>query len=306
VVLLTADSLDYYKGMIQEQLPQVHIGHIKVLGEGWRSTAVLVNKEWVFRFPKGEQAANDLRKELSILPRVAKRISIAIPEFVYVGEQSASGMPFVGYKKLPGDLLGESAVPDLSFEGRKRLARELASFMDELSSVPVDEAREAGVPERVLHQEYAALLEEAKQSLFPLVTEPVREYILSRFEDFVGEPTFEQYSPTLNHGDLSPDHFVVHPADGNLIGIIDFGDLFVGDPDYDYIYLLEDCGEDFTRRVMVYRQVPDVEACLFKVSFFVTFDQLAYTLEGIRRGEKAWIKEGLDCLLSEMKSEMEC
>src|SRR5699024_7198651 len=79
-----------------------------------------------------------------------------------------------------------------------------------------------------------------------------------------------------------------------LTGIIDFGDAAISDPDYDYVYLLEDCGELFTRQVMAYRGEVDLDTHIRKVSLFVTFDQVSYLLEGLRARDQDLMSEGLD------------
>lgn len=47
------------------------------------------------------------------------------------------------------------------------------------------------------------------------------------------------------HGDLSPDHILVHPASGQITGVIDFGDVGPGELDYELRYLYEDMGPGF-------------------------------------------------------------
>lgn len=73
------------KSIIQSNFTELKIINIRPLGEGWMSRTFLVNDQIVFRFPKNEEGAMDTKKEIKVLPRLKKAISLAITEFLYVG-----------------------------------------------------------------------------------------------------------------------------------------------------------------------------------------------------------------------------
>jgi aminoglycoside 2''-phosphotransferase len=263
------------------------------------SVAVLVNEEWVFRFPKTQEGAKDLEKEIRILPHLAKHVTLAIPQFAYIGKRK-NGMPFVGYRMLPGEILGEDAVPTLSEHEQELIAGQLARFIDEMSSFSVEMARELGIPEVDFRREYAETFAEVKQKVFPLMDQNMRRYISDRFAAYLGNPENFQYTPALLHADLSPDHFLIDQIERKLTGIIDFGDIMIGDPDFEYIYILEDGGVDFARRVME-RRGQDPEKHLPKAAFFVTADYLRFILEGVTSGDQQWVNEGIASIRDEMR-----
>ncbi|MFK7692699.1 phosphotransferase family protein [Paenibacillus sp. HJGM_3] len=281
--------------MVKDQFLDLTIQSVESLGEGFRNYAILVNGEWVFRFPKSQQGAEELNKEIRLLPHLHDCVKLRIPEFVYIGRQS-DGSSFVGYRKIRGEILGEDGMASLPIDVADRLALQLSDFMNTLNEFPVETAIQAGVPVRNLKDEFRLLKEAAERQAFPLLSEPLRDYITLRIGYYLEHPEYTNYKPALIHADLSPDHFLTDSAPTSLSGIIDFGDAAISDPDYDYVYLLEDCGERFTRQVMVYRGVIDVDALIEKVSFFVTFDQISYLLEAIKAGDPDWISEGLEIL----------
>ncbi len=65
--------------------------------------------------------------------------------------------------------------------------------------------------------------------------------------------------------------------------------------------MLDDCGLDFTKKVMELREEVDITAKLKKVSFFLTVDNVGIILEGIRTNNKAMIYEGIKLLEDEMR-----
>jgi len=294
------EAVQRIKSDITKNFPDFEIRTIEKLGEGWMSEAFMVNEEWVFRFPKAKAGAEDLQKEIKILPLLAKHVTLTIPQFEYVGEQQ-SGLPFVGYKSLPGEILGEATVPTLPKEEQEVIARQLAQFIDEVSAFPSEEAKQFGVTVNDHRKDYTDTFEEVTQKVFPLIDEDMKRYISSRFETYLGNPENFDYTPTLTHADLSPDHFVANPETHELTGIIDFGDLIIGDPDYEYSYLFMDCGEDFTRRVMELRGETNIEERLKKVSIFVTVDHIGTLLEGMRRVKQDWIGDSIAIIRKEMK-----
>ena len=295
------NELTIFEKEIQENFSEIEVRTIKKLGEGWVSIAVLVNNEWVFRFPKKQDGAADLKKEISIMPHLAKQITLAIPQFEYLGKQK-NGLPFVGYKILPGEILGEKAVPALLDDEKEVIARQIAEFIDELSSFPVKQAKKLGVPERNFYKDYLETFEDVKLKIFPLVDEKVRQYITLRFETYLGNQNNFQYTPTLIHADLSPGHYLIDTKKRKLTGIIDFGDIEIGDPDYEYSRILEDCGYDFTRRVMTLRGQNIAKERFEKIAIFVTVSHIGVILAGIKRGNQAWINNGIEAVHREMKN----
>ncbi|ULL19893.1 aminoglycoside phosphotransferase family protein [Paenibacillus sp. H1-7] len=281
--------------MIKDQFPDMSIQSVESLGEGFRNYAILVNGEWVFRFPKSQQGADELNKEIQLLPLLVGCVKVSIPQFVYIGRQS-DGSPFVGYRKVQGEILGEDGMNTLLDYVKDRFALQLADFMNVLSSFPVEIALHAGVPIRNPMKEILLLKEAVEQQAFPLLNDSLRDYLTLRFQSYLKHPGFHRYTPALIHGDLSPDHFLLDPHLTSLTGIIDFGDAAVSDPVYDYVYLLEDCGEPFTRQVMACRGEVGLDELMRKVSLFVTFDQVSYLIEGLKAEDRDWINEGLDLL----------
>lgn len=286
---------------IRNRCPEFIVESIEPLGEGFRNKAFLVNGEWVFRFPKDQEGAADLAKEIQLLPLLAPRLRISIPGIQYVGEQTDGGS-FVGYRKVPGQLIGEHDLPSLPRGVRDRLARRLAGFLDALRAFPADAAVRAGVPVRSTRDEAAALRETAGRQAFPKLEEGMRTYLDGRFRQFLEHPEYHVYIPSLIHGDLSPDHLLLDEETGELAGVIDFGDAAVSDPDCDYLYLLEDGGEPFVRQIMAHRDVVNPEERIRKVSYFVTFDQVCYLLEGLQSGDEARIAEGLEALEADRRA----
>jgi len=293
-----------YATWVADQFPDLSIHSVESLGEGFRNYAILVNGEWVFRFPKSQQGAEELNKEIQLLPLLADRVKVGIPEYAYIGTQP-DGRPFAGYRKVEGEIVGEDGIVAMSEGARDRLAAQLAGFMNALHAFPVEAAIQAGVPVRDLPKDIALLQQAAEQQAYPILGASTRNYLNERFRVYLDDPAYTRYMAALIHADLSPDHFLTDSdsdaEQASLTGIIDFGDAAISDPDYEYLYLLEDCGEPFTRKVMDCRGQLQADDRLRKISLFVTFDQVRYLLEGLESNDPDWIQEGLEAVEQDMR-----
>jgi aminoglycoside phosphotransferase (APT) family kinase protein len=221
--------------LIGAQFPELELGSLRLLGEGWDNTVWLVDERWVFRFPRRQVVIPGFERELAVLPWLADRLPLAVPAPVFHG-RPADGFPwpFSGAALLPGR---EVAVADLTDAERIREAVPLARFLRALHSLepgdvggdgallPVDANGRADMPERVgltvdrLAQAERLGVWRAPEAVAGMLAE-------ARTLEHPPEPA------TLAHGDLHIRHLLV-AADGRLSGVIDWIDVCRGDPGID-------------------------------------------------------------------------
>ena len=182
------------------------------LGEGWDSRAELVDGRWVDRRPRRREIGPQLRRETVVMPWLAPRLPLPVPVPVVVSEE-----PLV----VRHDLVAGAELASLNaVQGRQ-----LGEFLLALHAVEVAEAVARGVGPRPLPVE----------RFRAEVRVPGGEELLARA---AGLP-----ADTLVHGDLGPEH--VLGADGVLTGVIDFGDLHVGDRAADLAWALHATSPEF-------------------------------------------------------------
>ncbi len=232
-------EIEDIKLAIQSQFPELIVDTIEYEGEGEDSTAYKVNGEYIFRFPKKEKISVNLEHEISLLPRLKEYVGDIIPNFEFVGEYQ--GRKFVGYKMIKGEQLLKNKIQSLTEAEKTKLAFSLAGFINGLRKFPVEEAEKIQI-ERVdlkvkIEKEYR------KWSKFFSESEPE----LAAFLDTTMEK-FPNLGPeSLLHADLSGDHLIYNLNNKQLAGIIDFGDLQIGDQDFELRYLYEEFGEGFVK-----------------------------------------------------------
>lgn len=179
---------------------------VEPMSAGWDNTAFLVNGEWVFRFPRRAIGAALMANELDVLPRIAGRLPLAVPEPVWRGRDG--DWPFAGYRLLPG----RPAV-GLDDEARRRAARPLGEFLRALHALRVE------APGDTLGR-----LDPAKR--VPATIEMLGDPAPYRYIIEAAAP--DGAAPALVHGDLYALHLLVDG--GALSGVIDWGDVHLNSP----------------------------------------------------------------------------
>ncbi len=224
-----------YRQLIENTFPELQVREISFLGAGWDSVTVLVNGELVFRFPQRHDVARTLEIERCLLPRLAALLPLPIPHFDLVGGPFP-GYPwrFVGYRALPGRPLAELPAACIHPD---HVGRALGAFLRALHGAPVELAERCGArcytPDSWIEHHWALA-----QEILPLVERSLGATRARRFLDlwkaYRRDPSYRQFMPAIVHADLNPDHVLLDPATGEVTGIIDFGDVCVGDPAIDF------------------------------------------------------------------------
>ncbi len=229
---------------IEAAFPALTVEHCRLLGEGWDSAAWLVNNLLLFRFPKRLAVARALRREIALLPALAPTLPVAIPHFTYVagwGAPTDPALSFVGYPLLDGVFL--DTVPGLLHE-TSPLLPQLADFLRALHRFPPEQAVAAGLPavawaEWVAHWErFAARLMVAEAARF---TPATRVRLVGLHDALLAKLRRAERPITLLHHDLAPEHLLVAPDGVRLTGVIDWGDIALGDPALDFVGIAGAC-----------------------------------------------------------------
>jgi aminoglycoside phosphotransferase (APT) family kinase protein len=220
------------RALLAEQFPTLEARSLQLLGEGFDNSVWVIDEEWAFRFPRRAQAVPLVDRELAVLPRLADLVPAPIPIPAFVGEPSEFfPRPFFGHGLLAGV---EPADACLTAADRVRLGVGIARF---LRALHAPRTRSAVDPERALP------VDPNRRADMPFRVEKAREW-LDRLPDLASrhrsaaeriladgellEPTSDE---ALVHGDLHARHVLVDA--GELSGVIDWGDVCLGDPAID-------------------------------------------------------------------------
>jgi aminoglycoside phosphotransferase (APT) family kinase protein len=218
--------------LIGAQFPDVGLDTLEQLGEGWDATVWLAGGRWVFRFPRREVVLPGLARELQVLPQLAGRLPLEVPNPVHVG-RPADGFPwpFWGARHVPG---AEPSQVELTAEARVAGAAPLGGFLRALHAIDLstiegpalqpDANQRADMDRRVqMTRDRIAQARQIGLWTAPAAVEPLLEQALALPP---AQPT------ALVHGDLHLRHLLL---DTNLspTGVIDWIDVCRADPAVD-------------------------------------------------------------------------
>lgn len=211
--------------LLAAQFPEFRGQSLKLLGEGWCNRVFEVGSA-VFRFPQRSAGARGIRVETAVLPKLSERISVGIPQPLWIGEATEDyPFSFYGHPKLEGETGDRCSLrpPEES-----QVARQLGEFLRELHAIPLDWAREVGAPDGAHRADIRRRLGLARGALERLSSRLPRG-LVSTLEGHLdpGEVPEPELPPVLFHGDLYARH-LVFGADRRLSGILDWEDLGIG------------------------------------------------------------------------------
>jgi aminoglycoside phosphotransferase (APT) family kinase protein len=225
-------SPELARDLIEKQFPELAPVRAESPSEGWDNIAYLVNGTYIFRFPRRTIAVDLIRTEAKVLPVIAPRLPLSIPVPVFLGHPDERfPWPFAGYRRISGET---ACRADLDEEQRIRAAEPLARFLSALHQVPVEEAERAGAgPDTLGRTDVERRRAMCIERLDSLRTKGLLDDI--RPLRTIAEAMPSDLPPggrVLVHGDFYVRHVLVDGR-GLPCGVIDWGDVHLGDPALD-------------------------------------------------------------------------
>lgn len=220
------------RALIEGQFPALTPVRVEPLEYGWDNTAYQVNGQFVFRFPRRQVAVDLLTVEQNVLPAIAPRLPLPVPVPTMAGQPDDHfPWPFAGYRMLPGRT---ACVAALSPSQRMKAAEPIARFLAALHAIPATEAARLGAgPDSIDRLDLSKRVPATRENLERVVQLGLIDDD-SPFLPILDELDLSRQarSNTLVHGDLYARHMLVDD-DGRPCGVIDWGDVHIGDPAID-------------------------------------------------------------------------
>lgn len=215
-----------HRSLLERAFPQIEIATIEQVGMGWDCFTYEVNGEWIVQLPRLPGAEETTRKQIALLPELARELPAAVPIPALVSEHPLC----MAYRKIPGFPLDV----DRALDGH--VPERLGRFLRDLHMAPPEILGWRPRGPEAWREEYRELLGAFRERVFPLLPAPERAAADAMFESFVGRDANFRFATVVVHRDLGPQHVLV-TANGDLAGVIDWGDAAIGDPAIDFWWL---------------------------------------------------------------------
>lgn len=211
--------------LLKDQHPDLAGLAIREVQGGWDNQMWRLGDELAARMPRTERAPDLQRRERRWLPVLAPRLPLPVPTPVRLGEPSTCfPKPWSIMTWVPGEPLDHTSI-----SRGDHAADTLAGFLRALHVEAPAEAPTSS--DRGAHPKKCTDgFERFLQAIAPGGMAADGRAVRAVWDDAVVAPEWEG-SPVWLHGDLHPANVVV--SDGTLSGVIDFGDMFAGDPAWD-------------------------------------------------------------------------
>lgn len=249
------------------------IGPPRILGEGFGSLVVETPAGIVFRIAKNHLAQRGHRREWRALPLVGRSLAdLRLPQpshYLHTSPDFLHGL--IGHPKLPGRPL---APRDITPQSREAVAGQIGAFLIALHSLPPDTLGALALPSYPPSCDGLDTLWRSTSGYMEAHLDPDEfRHVRAWWGQLRRDEQLQAYRPTLVHGDLWYENILFDPQEQQIVGVIDFENLSLGDPAIDLAtqsYL----GGGFARSVLEHY---DVEGALP-----ANIDARARTLLGLR------------------------
>ena len=216
-----------HRALVARLFPQLGaIASFEPVGGGWTCDTYEVDGTWILQLPRDPGAEARLRTQIEVLPEIAAEVSGAVPEPELVSLDPA----IMGYRKLEGASLFEAGDDGVWPE---RLGR----FLYDLHMVPPEYLGMRARGAEALREERRAELASMRARVFPLLSAAEAGAFGDRFDAYLADDDLWRFATCVTHNDLGPEHILVSPM-GDLAGVLDWEEVGIGDPVWDFAWLL--------------------------------------------------------------------
>ncbi|WP_408009718.1 phosphotransferase family protein [Pseudalkalibacillus sp. A8] len=284
--------LEQYLKCITSFYPSLQISTIHWNHFGENNDILFLNDQWVFRFPKHDEALKSLQTECAQLTYVRPYITLPTPEPIFVNtDTNILGQAFFGYPLIPGAPLYAETVNDSPSSVQERFAQNLAQFLCELHAIPTEDAPGMVISNDTAYNYWVKLYEKIKQSLFSYIRLEKQQLITRHFELFLNDRSNFEFIPAIIHGDFGISNILYNDEEKQISGIVDFGSSHVGDPAIDIAGLFKQYGLQFVDIMANY--YPDLENLLPRAKFYAGTFGLQEALYGYQHHNQESLENGL-------------
>ncbi len=218
-------DIELVQRLLSQQFP--HLANLplkQVASIGTDNALYRLGKDMVVRLPRIDWAVGDVDKEYAWLPKIAPFLSVSIPVPLVKGvptEYYPWSWSIYHWIEGTNPIVGHPFDPHI-------LAQDLANFILALHNIDLagGPISDRGVPlEKKQHIGVLKALKELKKMINVEAASKI-------WEKAIQVPVWDK-PPVWVHGDLSPGNLLLQ--NGRLSGVIDFGNLGIGDPACDLI-----------------------------------------------------------------------
>ena len=211
---------------------------------GWTNIVLEVNGKWIFRFVR-DGSNTQLAVEKAFLPVFKERSPLRIPVIRY------SGADYIGYEKIGGVKFSESVFRSVRASERTTLAAVLGDFLASLHAVPFEHRHLKAAPFGG-----GDFWDELWPAAAPSLQASIRKRAEGYFHRALSRIASAAYRDAVTHSDFGTGNVLIDLVHSQIAGVIDFGDIGIGDPATDFATFYRRFGRPFAEDMVKAYRLP--------------------------------------------------
>jgi aminoglycoside 2''-phosphotransferase len=231
-------------------------------------------EDQVIRVARHHEAARALERESCVLPKIAPMLPLPVPQPTYHAPHECP--PFTLHQEIVGEDLTREDWEGMPASARERAASDLATFLKTLHALPIEIGLECGLVQIDAAKIASHLREETAHTILSLLEPTIQRNLDQTLEQWSSQ--LEDRRPALLHCDIGPGHLLYEPSTLRLTGVIDFGDLVIGDPARDFIYIYEDFGPLILQEVLTHYAGQDATKMMPAIRKWYLLEAISWTI----------------------------
>jgi aminoglycoside phosphotransferase (APT) family kinase protein len=275
-----------HRALVERLFPQLDVRTFRRVGDGWTCDTYDVNGEWIVQVPRSAYAADALRAQIAILPELAAELSASIP----APELVSSDPPCMAYRRLDG--VAAAAAPVGIWPER------LGRFLYDLHMVPPEIVGMRGSTAEAVRAVRREEFDRLREVVLPLLEPDERARADAMLHAYLDDDLNWRFAPCLTHRDLGPEHVLVSPT-GDLVGVLDWEEVGIDDPAWDFAWWLHERPEVGRRALAAYGGQPD-ERFRHRAWFVYALMPWHEVEHGAEAGDETFVRSRLEGIRERM------
>jgi aminoglycoside 2''-phosphotransferase len=200
---------------------------IRLLAEGFGSQVYLLDDEYIFRIAKSADVGKRYGTEMRVLPHLQRHLALQIPRPLW-HDSGAFAHGVIGYRKIRGVPFALELTDQVDLN---RVAHSLAAFIFDLHSAPISEFEPYGISRR---RDLEGLHDYTSPVLRGHLPRDRYERLAAWWDSYLVKSARANQPLAVLHGDLWGENLILGETCDDLVGVVDFEAVSVGDVARDF------------------------------------------------------------------------
>ena len=221
-------DVKWYLKKIEEEFA-IEVRKYQYLKWAFDNDVFIINDEFVIRFPRTLKTRQHLKYEIEFLNFLQSKFDVDFPKYFF----RSPDYSFAVYKLIPGQTLTSTLFKSLNKSNKELVVVQLIDFINKFHEIKPSQLKKFHPHIKDEYVDIEAKVEKKlTEKLFPKLSKKDVE-IIQNFYNEAKTLLVTAPSNCSTHGDLYA-YNVFWDKNRLKLGIIDFGDILIGDPARDF------------------------------------------------------------------------